>query len=68
VDTAARTMEGARFLSWARFPWSHVEPLPDGACLVWLLDARYALAPGPRFGAVGVRIERRPGAATPARR
>jgi inner membrane protein len=67
---AARTPDGARFLSWARFPFYRVEPAPAGAgdaggWVVWLLDARYALAPGASFGALAVRVpdEREPPAA-----
>jgi inner membrane protein len=56
---AARTVDGRRFLSWARFPFYRVEPWsggPAGGWVVWLLDARYALAPGGRFGALAVRV------------
>jgi inner membrane protein len=64
VAAAARSVDGARFLSWARFPFYRVErPLAGGTrsggtggALVWLLDARYALAPGARFGALAVRV------------
>jgi inner membrane protein len=58
AEAAGRTVDGARFLSWARFPCYRVEwlPAPAGGARVWLIDARYALAPGARFGTLAVRV------------
>lgn len=52
---AAATIEGRRFLGWARFPWAQVEPGVDGT-IVHLVDLRYADRPGAGFATVSVPV------------
>jgi inner membrane protein len=55
AQAAARTPEGRRFLSWARFPFFEIEASgPDW--VVHLVDARYTLDPEAGFGALAVRL------------
>jgi len=52
---AAATVEGRRFLGWARFPWAQLEPRADGA-IVHLVDLRYADRPGAGFATVSIPV------------
>jgi inner membrane protein len=54
---AARTPEGAAFLSWSRFPRFAAEPASDGR-LVRISDMRYADVRGRGWASVVVRIPR----------
>lgn len=64
---AAATVEGRRFLGWARFPWFQVEPRVGGA-IVHLVDLRYADRPGTGFATVSIPVSIPPASATINRR
>ena len=54
---AARTIEGRRFLGWARFPTFSIDSAGDRD-LVHITDLRYANRPGVSFGAVTIPVPR----------
>lgn len=58
VAAAERTVRGAAFLGWARFPFFRVERTPGGT-LVHVMDARYTRDPDAGFGALTVLIPAR---------
>ena len=47
------------FVGWARFPWAEIDDHPD-FWEVHLMDARYTLERGARFGSVMVRVPKEP--------
>jgi inner membrane protein len=53
---AARTPEGAAFLTWSRFPRFATEPANDGGQYVRISDMRYADVRGRGWASVVVRI------------
>jgi inner membrane protein len=55
VAAALAAPEVRGFVHWARFPFARVERHATG-CTVYLLDARYARAPGVGFGAARVEV------------
>ncbi|HEU4827718.1 MAG TPA: metal-dependent hydrolase [Gemmatimonadales bacterium] len=57
VAAAAATPEGRRFLGWARFPSFTIDSSAAGY-VVHIVDLRYALRPGARFGSVSVNVGR----------
>ncbi|HEX6644353.1 MAG TPA: metal-dependent hydrolase [Gemmatimonadales bacterium] len=52
---AAGTLEGRRFLGWARYPFFTVDS-SGGSRAVHIVDLRYARRPGVRFGAVTIPV------------
>lgn len=58
IAAAATTPEGRRFLGWARFPSFTIDSSAAGY-VVHIVDLRYALRPGVRFGSVSVNVARR---------
>ena len=58
VSAASGTPAGAAFLRWARFPFFVVEHAGP-TTVVHLVDARYALDPDARFGALSVTVPAR---------
>ena len=59
ATAAARTAEGAAFLSWARFPRFAAEPGDDGGVRVRISDMRYADVRGRGWASVVVRVPSR---------
>ena len=57
VSTASMTPAGRRFLGWARFPSFSIDSGGSGY-VVHIIDLRYALRPGARFGSVSVNVGR----------
>ena len=57
VPAAAATPQGRRFLGWARFPSFSIDS-SGGGYVVHIVDLRYALRPGARFGSVSVNVGR----------
>ncbi len=57
VAAAALTLEGRRFLGWARYPTFSVDS-SGTADRVHITDLRYANRPGVRFGAVTIPVPR----------
>lgn len=55
---AARTVDGARFLRWARFPFFVERPLDQERVAVWIGDARYARTDRDSWASVTVTVER----------
>ncbi len=55
IAAAAATPHGRRFLGWARFPSFSIDS-SQGGYLVHIVDLRYALRPGVRFGSVSVNV------------
>jgi inner membrane protein len=58
IAAAVATPEGRRFLGWARFPSFSIDSSAAGY-IVHIVDLRYALRPGVRFGSVSVNVARR---------
>jgi hypothetical protein len=57
IAAAAATDRGRRFLGWARFPTFSIDSSGTGY-VVHIVDLRYALRPGVRFGSVSVNVGR----------
>ena len=57
IPAAAATITGRRFLGWARFPSFSIDS-STGGYVVHIVDLRYALRPGARFGSVSVDVGR----------
>ncbi len=55
ISAAAATTVGRRFLGWARFPSFSIDSSAAGY-VVHIVDLRYALRPGVRFGSVSVNV------------
>jgi inner membrane protein len=58
VAAAERTARGRAFVRWARFPFFVVDRR-RGRAVVYMVDARYTLDPGARFGALTVAVPER---------
>lgn len=56
VAAAAGTVQGRRFLGWARFPTFRVDSGSSGDHVVHIIDLRYADRPGVSFGAVSIPV------------
>lgn len=57
IAAASATTEGRRFLGWARFPSFSIDS-SAAAYVVHIVDLRYALRPGARFGSVSIDVGR----------
>lgn len=57
ISAAAGTTTARRFLGWARFPSFSIDS-SGGGYIVHIVDLRYALRPGARFGSVSVNVGR----------
>jgi hypothetical protein len=55
VGAALRDPSIRGFVGWARFPWAEIDDHPE-YWEVHLMDARYTLERGARFGSVMVRV------------
>ncbi len=56
VRAAAATIEGQRYLGWARFPAFQVEPAGGGEYVVHIVDLRYADPSGAPIGSVSIPV------------
>lgn len=60
VQAAAATIEGRRYLSWARFPTFEIKPAGGGNFMVHIVDLRYADPSGAPIGSVSIPVTIRP--------